>query len=102
MDASEARFEGDLGIPSTSNEDVIGSLIRKIASVFDSTSCPLCSSWIFSRASARGREGAIGGSQLVFRYCIFLFTSLTTREITSNGMNSIQCNVSIQETNCYQ
>lgn len=35
------RFEGDRSISSTSKEDVIGSLMRRIASVFDSASCPL-------------------------------------------------------------
>lgn len=86
MDASEARFEGDLGIPSTSNDEVIGSLMRRIASVLDSTSCPLWRSWIFSRASAGDRGGAMEGSQLVFRFCRFLRASLKMSEITLNTM----------------
>lgn len=61
MDASEARLDGDLGIPSTSNEEVIGSLMRRIASVLDSISCPLWRSWIFARASAGDRDAIAGG-----------------------------------------
>lgn len=75
------RFEGDLGIPSTSSEEVIGSLMRRIASVFDSTSCPFWRSWIFSRASAGDRD-AIAGDRLVFDLLNFLIDNSLTSKIT--------------------
>lgn len=60
-DASDVRFEGDRFNSAISNAEVIGSLIRMMASWELGPSWPFCSWWTLESAFA-GDKGAIVGA----------------------------------------